>query len=216
MTDDQATQPEAPELPADLPEIQQRAEAHGIRLLVLDQQVKRAKKAYDDACKEAYQDFATLRNASIPQVAPDLGQGRAGLLSLLKGGTRTEVHEDDLLLLYAVNSPSDLEDYVLPAAWQDERVVKLLAEHFGPEFVQVRIKLNVRQKIDEEIDKRDGWVETPGTGELVKVADVTRYPANGRFQIRPDARAQQMITAAIEAGRITEDGRIVRPESETE
>jgi hypothetical protein len=221
MTADQDAQPEptagdvaAVEQPADLPEIERRAQAFGVRLLVLDQQVLRAKQAYDAACREAYGDFARLRNAGIPQVAPDLGQGRAGLFSLLSGGKTTVPDEDELLLLYAVNSPGDLEDRVLPAAFGDDRVIKLLREHF-PEFVEVRIKPAVRADIDKEIDRRNGWVPTPGTGELVKVAEVTPRDANGKFQLRPDARVQQMITAAIESGRITEDGQLIEP-SESE
>jgi len=194
----------------DLPEIQQRAQAHSVRLLVLHQQIARAKAAYDKASIEAFPDFAKLRNTDIPQLAPDLGQGRAALLTLLDGGKTVVVDEDELLLLYAVNSPTDLEDFVAPAAFEDERVVKLIRDHF-PEFVQVRLKKAVRADVEKQIDMRDGWVATPGTGELVKVAEVTKHPATGRFQVRPDARAQQMISAAIEAGLITEDGAIVAP-----
>jgi len=198
---------------ADLPEIQQRAQAHSVRLLVLHQQIARAKAAYERASTDAYPDFALLRNAGIPQLAPNLGQGRAGLLTVLDGGKTVVVDEDELLLLYALNSATDLEDYVLPAAFEDERVVKLIAEHF-PEFVQARIKKAVRADVDEQIDRTDGWVATPGTGEPVKVATVTRHQANGKFQVRPDQRAQQMISAAIEAGLITEDGAIVAPGSD--
>lgn len=191
-----------------LPEIQQRAQALSVRLLVLDQKVSKAKAAYDAACREAYPDFARLRNADIPQVAPDLGQGRAALFSLLAGGRTIVTDEAELMLLIAVNAPADLEDYIVPVGLEDDRVVKLVAEHF-PELVERRIKPTVRAELGKEIEKRNGWVPTPGTGELVKVADVTEHDANGRFQLRPDARAQQMIAAAVEAGVITEDGVIV-------
>jgi hypothetical protein len=197
----------------DLPEIQKRAQALAVRLLVLDQQVARAKAAYDKACMEAYPDFARLRNADIPQVAPDLGQGRAALFSLLAGGRTIVTDEAELMLLIAVNAPSDLEDYVVPAAFEDDRIVKLIAGHF-PELVERRIKKAVRAELGKEIEKRNGWVPTPGTGELVKVAEVTEHDANGRFQLRPDARAQQMITAAIEAGLITEDGVLIAAPSQ--
>jgi len=198
---------------ADLPEIQTAAQALAVRLLVLDQKARKAKAEYAYACQVAYPVFARLRNADIPQVAPDLGQGRAALFSLLAGAKTIVVDEDELLLLYAVNSPSDLEEFVDPATLKDDRVIKLLKEHL-PELVQVRIKGTVRAQINEQIDKRDGWVPTPGTGELVKIAEVTRHQATGTFQLRSDPRADAMISAAIEAGRITDDGALIAPGSE--
>jgi hypothetical protein len=195
---------------ADLPEIQEAAQAVSIRLLVLDQQIAKAKAAYNAACTVAYPIFARLRNADIPQVAPDLGQGRAGLFSLLAGGKTIAYDEPELMLLMAVNAPSDLEDYIVPAGVTDDRVVKLVAGHF-PDMVECRIKKAVRAELEKEAEKRNGWVPTPGTGELAKVAEVTEHDANGRFQLRPDTRAQQMIAAAVEAGVITEDGVLVTP-----
>lgn len=217
MSDDEQTAEQPEEV--SLAELKERAEltarcdAHGVRLLVIGQQVAKARAAYAEASVRATPDFAQLRRKNIPNVSPELGQGRAALISLVAGPKRTKIDEDALLLLYAIDSPGDLEDYVVPSAFSDDRVIKLIADHY-PEFVERRIKGPTREQLVKEIDKRDGWVPRPGDGVLVKVAEVTRMDATGEFQLRPDPRAQQMITAAIDAGRITEDGEIITPGSE--
>jgi hypothetical protein len=206
MSDD-GTAPERDELAA-------RVEAHGIRLAILKYQAAKAKKAYDVASQRAYPDFAAARNKGIPQVKPRFPDGsEPGLFSLLSGGQDVDVDEDLLLSIIAVGSPADLEDYVLPAAFADERVVELIGAHF-PEFVTVRIKPAVRAELQAQIEEKNGHIADPATGELEKVATVTPRDASGQFQFRADARFEQMLTAALEAGQITPDGTIKEDGSE--
>ena len=201
------TTPERDELAA-------RVEAHGIRLAILKYQAAKAKKAFDQASQRAYPDFAAARNKGIPQVKPRLPDGsEPGLFSLLSGGQDIDVDEDLLLSIIAAGSPAALEDYVLPAAWTDDRVVKLLGEHF-PEFVTVRIKADVRAELQTQIEEKNGYIADPATGELEKVATVTPRDASGQFQFRPGSRFEQILAAALEAGQITPDGTIKEAASE--
>jgi len=201
---DNDTSPERDELAA-------RVEAHGIRLAILKYQAAKATKAYTIASQGAYADFAAARNRGIPQVKPRLPDGsEPGLFSLLSGAQDIDVDEDLLLSIIAAGSPADLEDHVLPAAFADDRVVKLIGEHF-PEFVSCRIKPAVRAELQTQIEEKNGHIADPGSGELEKVATVTPRAASGQFQFRPGARFEQQITAALEAGLITPDGTLTQP-----
>jgi hypothetical protein len=197
-------------------ELTARVEAHGIRLAILKYQASKAKKAYDQASQRAYADFAAARNKGIPQVKPRLPDGsEPGLFSLLSGGQDVDTDEDLLLSIIAAGAPADLEDYVVPAAWTDDRVIKLLTGHF-PEFVAVRIKPAVRAELQTQIEEKNGHIADPLTGEPEKVATVTPRDANGQFQFRPGTRFEQQITAALEAGLITADGAITQATAESE
>ncbi len=183
-------------------------QAHAVRLMVLKDQAGRAKKAYDTAARLAYADFAAARNKGIKQVTGMLPDGsEAGLFSLLAGGTTVDVDEDLLLSIIAAATPADLEDHVQAAAFEDDRVIKLIGEHF-PEFVEKRIKAAVRAELQTQIEEKDGCIADPLTGEAEKVATITHHDANGQFQFRPGKRFEHMLTAALEAGQITEDGTI--------
>jgi hypothetical protein len=197
---------------ADTPEqaeLVARIEAHALRLAVLDDRAVRAADAYTAAAKEAHPDFAAARNRGVPQVKPRLPDGsEPALFALLSGGQTIDVDEDLLLGIIAAGSSADLEDYVLPAAWADDRVIKLLADHF-PEFVGCRIRRGARALLQKQIEEKHGCIVDPATNELEKVATITPLAATGRFQLRADKRSQHMITAALEAGLITETGEII-------
>lgn len=183
-------------------------QAHAVRLMVLKDRAARAKRAYDTATQQAYDDFAAARNKGIKQVTGRLPDGsEAGLFSLIAGGITVDTDEDLLLSIIAAGSPADLEDHIADAAWTDERVIKLVADHF-PELVEKRIKPAARAELQAQIEEKDGCIADPMTGELEKVATITRHDANGQFQFRPGKRFEHMITAAIEAGLITADGAI--------
>ncbi len=191
---------------ADLPDdLAARVEAHVAKLTVLNNRCVKEADAYEQAAQAAYPDFKAARMKGVLRVEAKLGGQRAALFSLIAGGKDVKVDEDLLLMLIAVASPSDVEDYVLPAAFADDRVVKLIAGQF-PEFVAARIKKTIRAELQKQIEMTGGSIAVPGTGEIEKVAVVTPIDPSGRFQLRPEKRAQQLVTAAIEAGQITADG----------
>lgn len=185
---------------------------HVTRLMVLKRDLGKAKAAYDTASKRAYADFALARNRGIPQIKGRLpGGDEAGLFVLLAGGTDTKVNEDLLLSIIAAGSPGDLEDYVLPAALEDDRVIKLLKDHLH-ELVQVRISKTAREALDKQVEETGGFIADPVTGEPEKVAEVTRLNATGTFRFIPGKRFEQQIRDAIDAGQITGDGTIAEAE----
>jgi hypothetical protein len=202
--------------PEQADELVARMEAAAVRMMVLKRDTKKADRAFDQAGQRAQADFAEARRRGITQVRPKLGDGsEPGLFVLLGGGSTVAVDEDLLMSVIAVSSAADLEDYAEAAALRDERVVKLIADHF-PEFVKVRIKPEVRARLQVQIEEKNGSIADPATGELVKVATITHHDPTGTFQFRPGARFEQDIAAAIEAGQLTEDGAVVAPGSEAE
>ncbi len=199
---------------ADLPEdLAARVEAHVMKLTVLNDRCEREADAYEKAAKEAYPDFKAARMKGLLRAEAKLGGQRVALFSLVAGGKTVTVDENLLLMLVAAGSPSDVEDYVEPAAFTDGRVVKLIAANF-PELVGCRIKKAVRAELQKQIELTGGSIAVPGTGEVEKVATVTPIDPSGRFQLRPEKRAPQLVTAALEAGQITPDGTIKEAASE--
>lgn len=185
--------------------LDERLLQHSLRIAVLADRADRAVARVADARFAGVPDFRAARNKGIKTVAPTLPDGtEVGLISIKAGAKSVDVDEDLLILAVA---PGDLETYVLPAALEDERVLKLLMD-FLPEMVGKRVIPKLRAELQTELEEHDGSVANRMTGEQEKVATITRHEANGQFSYRPGKLSQQQISAAIEAGLITADGEI--------
>jgi hypothetical protein len=199
------TQAEAPALPAN-DELAIAAQAHAVRIAVREYHAAKAKTAAEAARQGAQPDFAAARNRGMKTTGVVLPDGtEVGTLSIYAGEIEVCTREEELILCAR---PDELEEYVLPAALHDPRALKLLAD-FLPELVGRRIELGVRAAFETELRERGGTVADHNTGDRETVATITRHDATGRCQYKPGKQAAHQIAAAIAAGQVTEDGRIV-------
>jgi hypothetical protein len=207
MTD---TQTEA--LPAN-DELAVAAQKHMLRIAVKEYHVTKAEEARGAARVAAQADFAAARNRGLKTADVTLPDGtNLGTLSLLGGGKTVSVREEELILCARSD---ELEDYVLHSALTDPRALKVLKD-FLPELVGRRIEPGVRAAFQTELEERGGTVTDHNTGERETVATITRHDATGRCQWKPGKLSQQQIRDAIDAGLITEDGKIIPPKPEPE
>jgi energy-coupling factor transporter ATP-binding protein EcfA2 len=181
------------------------ADAHSVRIAVLEARVAEAETACQAARLDAWPSFAAVRNSNKPQQIATVGGRKLALLTIYAG--TPDIRTDEDLMMLCVR-PHELETFALPGALDDPRVVKLLDEHF-PEFVQRRIKPAVRAELEKELRKHDGQVANRNDGEWEQVATITSRKANGRFQCKLEDNAAEVIAAGVEAGLITEDGEII-------
>jgi hypothetical protein len=191
-------------------------EKAGRRIAILEARADDAKEKCESARKEATPALAAARARGYRQHEVTLPDGTGiGLISIHKGAQLLEVDENELLLHVAMTAPGELEDYVLPEAVRDERVLKLLME-YAPDLVGRRINPAARGRLQTEIQKRNGYVLDVETGDRVKVATITPLPATGKFTYKPRDDAARQIRAAIDAGTLTEDGEIPGQPAEPE
>jgi hypothetical protein len=210
-----------------------------LRVAVLGVHEDDAKNAYTAARKAAGSQFALARASGVKQIALMLPGGvEAGVLALKAGGRTVDVDEDTLLLLIAPALPSETEEYVTSSAQadprtvallaehapdlvetrakdgalRDERAVKILAEH-APDLVELRIKPAFRAEMQRYIDKNDGAVPDPSTGEPVKVATITHHGPTGDFSWTGKSKYLGRVREALASGRliVTEAGDVVAP-----
>lgn len=169
-------------------------------------EAKRAKDKAASVRRHAEAAFMTARRHGYPQQEANLPDGtKLGLISIEKGAEITRTDEDELLLVIAANEPGGFEDYLLPVAYADDRVLALIAEHF-PQFVDRRVKPEVDQRYRLEIAENNGRVLDHTSGERVQVATIERLQPTGKFSFRPAVNARQLVDDAIAAGEIDADG----------
>lgn len=208
-----------------------------LRVAVLGVREEDAKGAYTLARKVAAPRFALARKLGVKQQAVMLPGGvEAGLLALKQGGTTVEVDEDALLLLIAPAMPSETEDHVTDAAQADPRTVELLAEHcpdlvelrvkdgalrddralkvlagHAPDLVELRIRPAFRAEMQDYLEKHEGCVPDPTTGEPVKVAEITHHDPAGDFSWTGKSRYLGRVREALASGclAVTEAGDVV-------
>jgi hypothetical protein len=186
---------------------------HALRLAVIEADAAELNYKYEEARKAATPDFAHARNRGITQQKVVLPDGsEVGLISIYKGGTDVQVDEDELLLHVALTEPGEIEEYVLGDALRDKRVLDLLNEHL-PELVGRRINAARRAQLQTELEENQGHVLDLSSGEEVKVATITPRPASGKFRYKPTDQAAKLIRAALDAGTLTRDGEIVKPDA---
>lgn len=181
-----------------------------LRLAILADDVAKAETAYGAVRKEAEPVFAEARRHGHRQQAVRLPDGtEAGLISIQAGATVVDVDEGALLLHVSLTDPGEIQDYVLPSALADKRVLDLLSE-FLPDLVGRRVNPEARKRLQTELEEHDGCViDRAGGGELVQVATITNLEPTGKFSYRAGKQAAIQIAAAIEAGTLTRDGEIL-------
>lgn len=220
-----------------------------LRVAVLGVREDDAKQAYAAARSAAAQPFARARALGTRQLEIILpGNVPAGVLAIKAGGDSYAVNEAKLLELVHAATPSDTEQYVLPAATDDgravaylmqhcpdlvelrikpgalsdERAVKVLAEH-APDLVARRIAGPERQRLQKYLEKHEGKVPDPMTGEPVQVATVTHHDPTGDFAWTGKNEFMPRVREALETGRLvitasgdvreTVTGSVVAPEA---
>jgi hypothetical protein len=189
---------------------------HARRLAIIKAEEARIKAEYAAAQQAATPDFAAARNRGITQQEVVLPDGsRAGLISIYGGGNDVRVDEDELLLHIALTEPDEVEEYLLPGAERELRVIELISEHF-PELVGRRINAERRAQLQAELEGNDGQVADITNGELVKVATITPLLATGHFRYNPDQHAGKLISAALDAGTLTRSGETTQPATPAE
>lgn len=226
-------------------------EMHHLALRVAVAGVRKddADQAYIAARKAAEPRFAIARKLGLPQQVVMLpGNVEAGKLALKAGATTVTVNEDKLLALVAAGTPSEIEDYITgeaerdprvagllaehcpdlvelrpkPGALEDERAVKILTEH-APDLVNVRINPAERERLQDYLEKHEGAVPDPSTGEPVQVAKVTHHDPKGDFHWHDKTKYIGRVREALESGRLvitangdvaeTVAGEVVAPEA---
>jgi hypothetical protein len=180
-----------------------------LSLAVLDDRADHAKERYGEARRSAEEVFAVARRYRIPQVEAALPDGtKLGLISIKQGTTVVIGDENALMLLVATTTPAEIEDFVVPGALTDQRVLDVLRREV-PDVVHRRIRPAYRQQLQAEMEERDGHVANPKTGELEQVGKVTRYQPTGEFAYRKDRKKIQALRDAIAAGVISETGEVL-------
>lgn len=206
-----------------------------LRVAVLSLLADDARARYAAARQDAEPVFAAARACGTRQQAIVLPGGvEAGLLAIKQGAQVTDVDENELLMLVAIGQPDELEDYAVPtaasdqdalaflieqvpdlftlraSALQDERLVKLLAEHF-PHLVGRRIRPAHRVWLQEYLESHDGQVPDPATGEAVKVATIRNLPPTGEFAYTGKTKYTGRLRDALATGalKVTETGDVI-------
>jgi hypothetical protein len=208
-----------------------------LRVAVLGVAEDNAKNAYTAARRAAAPAFAAARADGVKQVALMLPGGvEAGTIAIKAGGTTTDVDEDKMFDLIAPVLPSEVEDYALPGAELDARVVTLLAEHaadllelrvkpgalsderlvkilaaHAPDLLGQRLTREFRAEMGKHIAKHEGKIPHPDTGDLMPVATITHHPPTGEFSWTGKNKYLDWVREALESGRlvITPSGDVV-------
>jgi hypothetical protein len=136
-----------------------------------------------------------------------LPDGRViGHLSV-KAGPKTKTVDDiGLHEWVAERNPEGLEEFVVPAALTDPRVLGLLREHC-PDLVSSRVREHVKkvyvkeaEKVTEQAPK--GWLFDPETGERLHLVTETQEQPTGAFAFAGAETEQRrrMVMEALAAG----------------
>jgi hypothetical protein len=181
---------------------------HTLKVAVLRVRADRTAAELAAARQDAERDFATARKAGIRQLTLVLPDGtEAGVLSIYKGPVDVAWDEEKLLQVIDSSTPRDAEDFLVPAALTEDRVVRLVREHF-PEFTGRRVKPARLTELEEEVRDTGGKLLDLTTGEMVQVAAVTRREPTGKFAYSPSKKDIAAIQAALDAGVLTAGGTI--------
>jgi hypothetical protein len=207
-TDETAAAPAGDEPAVQVPTAEELGQV-ALSLAALEDSADQAKAKYTQGRTAAEEVFAIARRYGTPQVEAVLPDGtKLGLISIEKGAKVVQANNDDLLFLVATTQPSEIEDYIVPGALHDERVLEVLRQHL-PDVVNRRIRPAYRQQLQTEMDERDGWVVNQKTGDLVQVGTVTHYEPTGKFSYRKDRKKVQALRDAVAAGQISEHGEVL-------
>lgn len=181
---------------------------HTLKVAVLRARTDRLKAEYEAARADAEQAYKPARQAGIKQLTVALpGNVEAGTLSIYKGAVDVAWDEEKLLQVTGDSTSHEVEDYVYPAALRDDRIVKLIKEHF-PEYTGRRVRADRLAELEEEVRETGGRLLNLATGEMVQVATVTRRDPTGRFAYAPSKRDVAAILELLDAGVLTPDGRV--------
>jgi hypothetical protein len=186
-----------------------------LRVAVLKVRMNQLEEQYNAARVQAQKACAVARQASISQVKPRLPSGiEAGRMSINAGQVVIAWDEPVLLAVVEAADPGDIEEYVLPAALRDKRVLDLLREHL-PEFTGRRVRKERLDELADEVKTTTGVLLNVATGAKEKVARVDVHDPTGEFSYTPGKPGTAAILAALDAGDVTPDGLVAPARLET-
>ncbi|SEN88694.1 hypothetical protein [Nonomuraea pusilla] len=178
------------------------------RVAVLNALAKRVSKALADARAEAEPMFASVREMGVTQLEVALPSGETvGKVSIKAGEEAATVDEDALLKWVEANCPEEIEHSVSTAALSKPDVVAYVRK-LHPELVTPRIRPAYRTKLLAGLSD-DGELVSETTGEVVKVREVVKRPANGAFMLTFDKASKgklngrDRIAAAWQSGELS-------------
>lgn len=184
---------------------------HTLKVAVLRVRNDRTSSELAAARAAAERDFATARKAGIKQLTVALpGNIEAGTLVIHKGGVVVAWDDDKLFPVVESSTPHQIRGFLYPEAFTDDRVVKLIRDHF-PEYVGRRVSAERLAELTEEVIDTGGKLLDLKTGEMVQVATVTRYDPTGKFTYTPSKKDLAAIGALLDSGVLTPDGRVAEP-----
>jgi hypothetical protein len=157
----------------------------------------------------AESEFARMRTETgVKSMTVTLPDGTEVGTIAIKTGAREVVFDDDKVRAFAAETaPTEVVETINPAVLEDPTVLQFLREHRPDVFTtSVRPAFLKSLKPDD-----DGQVVNPGTGELVKVAEVAMAKPTGKFAYTPTKDAAARVVAAWRAGELGEIGGPLAP-----
>lgn len=152
------------------------------RVAVLDALAKRVGKALADARADCTPLFAAARAAGVKQIEVALPSGEVvGTVSIAGSEDTIKVHEQALLDWVTDNVPTEVETVVSPAALSRPDVVAYV-RRFYPDLAVKQVRQVYRAKVLGRLNA-DGELLVEETGEVVKLADVTKGEPSGAFRL---------------------------------
>lgn len=172
-----------------------------------DAELARARADAEKVFKDAISSTGFRASTGTLQVDIALPDGTViGHLSVKAGAKVKTVADIALHEWVAERNPDGLEEYLLPGALTDPRVLDLVREHC-PDLVSSRVREGTRKaylteagKGTEEAPK--GWLLDPGSGERLQLVTETQDAPSGAFSFNgaeTDER-RSLVMSALAAG----------------
>jgi hypothetical protein len=180
------------------------ADEHALRIAALEALAFTVAAEYEQARAEAEPVFAAIRKKGNPQQEVLLDGEKIGMISVKAGQTVTSPDSVALLAFAREHLPSEVEEYIDPAALDDPDIAGYIRT-FHAGFCQERVSAGTRKALLGQAAGAHGYVVAPG-GEKEKVAEVTTGDPTGAFSLL-GAGAQHRrnrIIADWRAGRLPE------------
>lgn len=149
---------------------------------VLDALSKRVNKALADARADSGPLFAAARAAGVKQIEVALPSGEVvGTVSINGAEDAVKVHDQALLNWAIGHAPTEVETVVSPHALSRPDVVAYV-RRFYPDLTVKQVREPYRSKLLAQLNN-DGELLAEDTGEVVKVAEVTKGEPSGAFRL---------------------------------
>jgi hypothetical protein len=181
------------------------ADEHALRIATLEALAHTVAAEYEKARAAAEPVFAAMRKKGRPQQEVLLLDGeKVGLISIKAGVTVTRAGDVALLAFARDYLPSEVEEYIDPAALADPDIAEYI-KAFHPDLMRARVNAPTRKALLDQASKAHGYVVAPH-GEKEQVAEVETGQPTGAFSLNGAGAEQRRnrIIAEWRKGRIPE------------